>query len=48
MKGIRKLSKIWQKKSSIRGSDHGDYDYDDHYDIKHTDRLQLQPTDPGH
>jgi len=35
-------------KSSIRSGDCGDYDYDDHYDIKHTGRLQQQPTNPGH
>jgi len=39
------LTRRWQTKSSIRG---GDYDYDDHYDIKHTGRLQQQPTNPGH
>jgi len=41
-------TKRWQTKSSIRGGDCGDYDYDDHYDIKHNGRLQQQPTNPGH
>jgi hypothetical protein len=31
-----------------RGGDFGDYDYDDHYEIKHTRQLQQQPTNPDH
>jgi len=38
--------KKWQTKSSRCGGDCGDYD--DHYDIKHTGRLQQQPTNPDH
>ena len=39
-------TKGWQTKSSIRGGDCGDYDYDDHCDIKHAGQLQQQPTNP--
>ena len=37
-------------KSTIRGGDCGDYDYDydDNCEIKHTGRLLQQPTKPGH
>ena len=48
MKDSQNLTKSWQTKSSIRGGDYGVYDYDDHYDIKHTGRLQQQLTNPGH
>jgi len=47
-KGRENLTRRWQTKGSIRGGDCGDYDYDNHYDIKHTGRLQQQPTNPGH
>ena len=35
-------------KSTIRGGDCGDYDYNDLYDIKHTGQLQQYLTNPGH
>jgi hypothetical protein len=35
-KTYRKMTERWETESCIGGGDCGDYDYGDHYDIKHT------------
>ena len=47
-KGRENPTKRRQTKSSTPGGDCGDYDYDEHYNIKHSGRLQQQPKNPGH
>jgi hypothetical protein len=47
-KGRQNPTKRWQTKCPMRGGDCGDYDYDDHYGIKHSGLPQKQPSNPGH